>query len=130
MLNLLVWNMRGIGKIAKRRGLKKLLRIYGVYLASILEPKVEADKIQIFASSIGMSNYVVNSLAEKNIWILWDDRMEVTVLFEHAQAITVEVSFLGSTKVFVSFVYAACDVVLRRPLWDHLLQLSIPVNVP
>ena len=45
--------------------------------------------------------------------------MQVQVVAVHEQVLTVEVSFMGSDKFHVSFVYAKCDHILRRPLWSH-----------
>ncbi|CAK9145344.1 unnamed protein product, partial [Ilex paraguariensis] len=57
---------------------------------SSAEPKVGVEKIQRFAFSVGMPNFTVNKLAEKFIWPLLDDQLEVKVLFVHAHSITME----------------------------------------
>ncbi|CAK9183879.1 unnamed protein product [Ilex paraguariensis] len=69
-----------------------------------------------FASSVGFSAFVFNSLAEKNLWLLWSERVEVKVVMEFEQSLAVTVSHLGSPPVLVTVVYACCDHVLRRPL--------------
>ncbi|CAK9171907.1 unnamed protein product [Ilex paraguariensis] len=50
--------------------------------------------------SEGLRFFVANSLAEKNVWLLWNEDMEVKVVMEYEQAISVVVSCLGSEPFF------------------------------
>ena len=49
--------------------------------------------------------------------------MKVSILAVHEQDLTVEASFLGSETFLLTFLYAKCDHILRRPLWSHLSGL-------
>ena len=83
MISFLNWNMRGAGKAAQRRRIKKLIRMNDVCMVSIQEPKVEVNKLQNFANFLGLSHYVFNPLAERKMWLLWDDRVTVQVVAQH-----------------------------------------------
>ena len=118
--------MRGAEKVAKRRRLKKLIKLHDVCFVAIQEPKLLVSKLNVFAKSIGLGYFCFNTLAERNIWILWDEKVQLNVLIEHAQVLTVELTFMNTEVFWISVVYASCDYVLRRSLWDHLIGVDMP----
>ena len=124
MISAITWNVRGANKKSSRRRLKKLIKIHNICLVAILEPKLLPTKLNTLCNSLGFSGFVANLAAEKYIWVLWDHRLKVNMVAAHEQALTMEVSFLGTEVFLVSFIYAKCDHVLRRPLWDHLASLQ------
>ena len=130
MINIISWNMRGAEKEVKRRRLKKLIKMNDVSFVAIQEPKLLVSKLPAFAKCIGMKHFCPNILAERNIWILWLDRINIKIIFEHEQALTGELKFMNSELFWLTVVYAKCKQILRRDLWQHLNNLTIPCNMP
>ena len=87
-------------------------------------------KFIFFARSIGLRHFCFDTLAERNIWLLWDDRVNIKVLCEHEQVLTVELSFMTTEVFWIYVVYAKCDHILRRSLWSHLVDTDIPFGMP
>ena len=69
--------MRGTEKSVKRRRLKKLIKLHDVCFVAIQEPKLLMAKMSIFSKSVGLNHFCFNPLAERNIWLLWDDRVKI-----------------------------------------------------
>ncbi|XP_073122746.1 uncharacterized protein [Henckelia pumila] len=68
---------------------------------------------------------IVLSNVSGHIWVFLADDVKAECVLDHAQFLQLRVSapFLP-TPVFCSFVYAKCDYILRRDLWDSLLQVK------
>ena len=128
-MNCLCWNIRGIGNKKSIKRLRKLVKIKKALLVCLLEPLNNPDKMERLARSICLPNYYFNSLAPRKMWLMWNDDVEIVVINEHSQALIVDVSVRGAASVRCSFVYAACDIGLRKQLWEHLISLS-SLNVP
>ena len=73
-----------------------MIKMNDVCLVAVQEPKLLVSKMTAFARSIGLAYFYFNSLAERNIWLLWNDRVKIKVLFAHEQVLTVEFSFKES----------------------------------
>ncbi|CAK9156071.1 unnamed protein product [Ilex paraguariensis] len=109
MMNFLMWNVRGAGKDSLRSRVKKLIVMNKVCLLAVIEPKMAPTKLRYFSSAVGMHSFMVNPLAEKNMWLLWNDNVEVRSILNFEQAMTVSVSFLGAEPILVTVVYGCCD---------------------
>lgn len=69
MFNIISWNIWGLGNSKSYRRLRKLTKDHNINLIAIQEPMQAANKIVLFNKKIGMQNYVVNSEAERKLWL-------------------------------------------------------------
>ncbi|CAK9159599.1 unnamed protein product [Ilex paraguariensis] len=67
--------------------------------ADRVEDSEDADEDYVPSTGntkLGLRFFVENPVAEKNVWLLWNGDLDVKVVKEHEQAISVVVSCLGS----------------------------------
>ncbi|CAK9162599.1 unnamed protein product [Ilex paraguariensis] len=57
-----------------------------------------------------------HSPREKNMWLLWNDNLEVKSMLHFEQAMTVSVSYQGADPVLVTVVYGCCDLLVKEAL--------------
>src|SRR3954467_14352047 len=120
-MNLLAWNIRGIGNIPSIRRLKKLFKNQSLCCAAIFEPKIDSihlDEIKFRLKCDGSFSNI-----EGNIWLLWKFDFNCTILHASSQYIAVHASF-SNMNVNIFFVHASCDIRLRLDLWNDLSVIN------
>lgn len=105
--------MRGIGTSRKR--LKCLIKKY----IAILEPFAKEDKLVRLTSMLGFNNFCSNEAMGGKIWLLWQEDIAVDIVDMSDQFITGYFD-VANQKLFISFVYAKCNYLERRDLWQSL----------
>ena len=50
-------------------------------------------KLPGLSSTLNMNSFTANSSAEKNMWLLWDQRVNVEIMDVYAQSLTVKVTY-------------------------------------
>ena len=117
-MNILYWNIRGIGNSDTRIALKKLFLSHKPSLIFLAEPMVNFVSIPAwYWPSIGVSKYCINNRGplRPNLWALWGNDLMATVIFVFDQCITLEISCFQST-VYIAAIYANTYYVKCRQL--------------
>ncbi|KAJ0074622.1 hypothetical protein Patl1_37562 [Pistacia atlantica] len=114
---ILVWNLRGLG--SSRNRLKSLVKKFGVSIVGILEPFAKDDKMTRLAYLMGLPSFCSNAAFDGKIWIFWSDDYDWDVLSMTNQLISWIFRF-GEEKLYISFIYAKCNSIERRDLWQSL----------
>ncbi|XP_075497854.1 uncharacterized protein LOC142535307 [Primulina tabacum] len=126
-MNFLIWNVRGLRSSESQQRLHAHVKDKRVKILAILEPMIDLD-VRFMTRRFGFSRVISNSSG--HIWVFFAEDVMVECLFYHTQFLHFRVSatFLPTT-VFCSFVYAKCDYIERRQLWNSLLQVK-PTHGP
>ncbi|XP_075503964.1 uncharacterized protein LOC142541290 [Primulina tabacum] len=121
-MNFLIWNVRGLRSSESQQRLHAHVKDKRVKILAILEPMIDLD-VRFMTRRFGFSRVISNSSG--HIWVFFAEDVMVECLFDHIQFLHFRVSatFLPTT-VFCSFVYAKCDYIERRQLWNSLLQVK------
>ena len=83
-MNILYWNIRGIGNNDSRLALADLCRLHNPSLVFIAEPMVAYDSVPSwFWRNIHVSNYYLNNRAPliPNMWAVWGSDFVYKVIF-------------------------------------------------
>ncbi|CAK9157148.1 unnamed protein product, partial [Ilex paraguariensis] len=78
-------------------------------------------KLRNFGLAVGLNSFMANTKAEKNMWLLWNDNLEVKSMLHFEQAMTVSVSYQGADPVLVTVVYGCCDLLVKEALVGTLI---------
>ncbi|XP_075499823.1 uncharacterized protein LOC142538376 [Primulina tabacum] len=121
-MNFLIWNVRGLRSSESQQRLHAHVKDKRVKILAILEPMIDLD-VRFMTRRFGFSRVISNSSG--HIWVFFAEDVMVECFFYHTQFLHFRVSatFLPTT-VFCSFVYAKCDYIERRQLWNSLLQVK------
>lgn len=96
-----------MGGKGKHPHLFNLFQMYNIDMLVILEHKAKRGRIHRFAADIGMTQWVSGDI-NIHIWILWSNRIDIVMLKEHQQFITVHVTDIrNGDKHLFSVVYAS-----------------------
>ncbi|XP_024630290.2 uncharacterized protein [Medicago truncatula] len=125
-MNVLYWNVRGIGNSDTRLALKNLFLSHKPTIIFVAEPMVSFAQIPSwYWPSIGVTKYCINDRGTSipNLWALWGNDVIATVIFVSVQCIALEISCFNST-VYLAAIYAHNYYVKRRELWADLTNLQ------
>jgi hypothetical protein len=125
-MNLLYWNVRGIGNSDTRLALKNFFLSHKPSIIFVAEPMVSFENVPSwYWHSLGVSKYCMNNRGPllPNLWALWGNELMATVIFVSDQCIALEVSCFQST-VYIAAIYANNYYVNRRQLWADLTHLQ------
>jgi hypothetical protein len=125
-MNVLYWNVRGIGNPDTRLALKKIYLSHKPSLIFIAEPMINFHQVPAwYWPSIGVSKYCINNRGSllPNLWALWGNDLLATVIFVSDQCIALKISRFQST-VYIAGIYASNYYLKRRQLWADLTHLQ------
>ncbi|XP_059285583.1 uncharacterized protein LOC132039048 [Lycium ferocissimum] len=98
-------------------------------IIALMEPFQHFRHIQRFRRRLGMK-YAHHNCNGK-IWFFVNDNIDVEVIQDTDQQITVKLSFQEDNKILMTtMVYAKCEALERICLWDNLYNLSDQIEVP
>ena len=125
-MNVLFWNIRGIGNAPSQDMLKHHVVSTRPRWFAIAEPKVPSSSIpDSYWNAMGMrflgENTRPNSLP--NLWVLEDlSSSGSSIIFSSSQVLVIKVSWL-QRDFLLAFIHAHADYICRRDLWRDLLLL-------
>ena len=108
-INLLIWNIQGIGNSETLNILREHIRQHRPHIVALVETRISGARAQITSAKIGFRNcFRVEAQGfQGGIWVLWnEDEIEVEVLTSHAQFVTVELKQHGRLSWVLTCVYA------------------------
>lgn len=71
------------------------------------------------------SNYNVNG----KIWLFVNNGIQVDVIFDSDQQLTIKMVFENGHQLISSLVYAKCTVVERLSLWEEIYHIGYHMNL-
>ncbi|XP_073133317.1 uncharacterized protein [Henckelia pumila] len=117
-----IWNIRGIGNKSAQRRIKFLKDSYNLLFLAILEPMHLLDQ-EWLNKKFGFSSVIAN--LNNKIWFYTTADIAVSVELDHEQFLLLHLSSaLFPSDIYLSIVYAKCNRVLRRDLWENLLECN------
>lgn len=131
MYNTLCWNARGVGNRSTSTHLKQLCSDHKIDIAVIIEPKIQAAKLESLSRYWGFENYLHGSDTNNHIWICWTDNILLEDPTWTNQQVTVNVSHINfQSKICMSFVHASCVLNDRQVLWNYLTEKYGDMETP
>ncbi|KAL2224854.1 UNVERIFIED_CONTAM: hypothetical protein Sindi_2939200 [Sesamum indicum] len=128
MLNLAVWNVRGLNKRDHQLALKDLISEYRLDFMGILETRVRINNIMHIQSVLlpHWKWFVDYATVGNRIWVAWDDNvMDVHILDLGNQIMHCRVTHrTDSESLIITIVYGASEMIDRRSLWNTLESLA------
>ncbi|KAL0304663.1 UNVERIFIED_CONTAM: hypothetical protein Scaly_2562200 [Sesamum calycinum] len=107
----------------KKRILNRVRKQLRLDFLAIMEPMVPLDG-RFMARRLGFLDVVSN--CGNQIWFFWGPDVRCQVLLDHEQLLHIRLESNKWPKpLFVTAVYAKCDTVERRALWDALRAVSV-----
>lgn len=91
---------------------------------------IDSSEIAAVSHRLGMQNDITNGSEVAKILILWKDNIYLQGITVHEQFITCSLGNSDSPDAYLTFVYAKCDYLLRRSLWQHLYSFSTSTTIP
>ncbi|KAL2226238.1 UNVERIFIED_CONTAM: hypothetical protein Sindi_1982500 [Sesamum indicum] len=128
MLNIIVWNVRGLNKRDHQLALKDLVSEYKLHFLGILETRVRLNNVMHIQSFLlpHWKWFVDYSSVGNRIWLAWDENVvDVHILDLADQFIHCRVTNMAvNESVIITVVYGASEVIDRRNLWTALETLA------
>ena len=125
-MNVLYWNIRGIGNFETKIALRNLCLSHNPVIIFIAEPMISFDHVPSwYWNNIGVSKYCLNvrDNLQPNLWTLWGNDVSSTVLFVSDQCIALQIS-CHQSRVYIAAIYASTLYLKRRQLWADLTHLQ------
>ncbi|CAM9001917.1 unnamed protein product [Rhodiola kirilowii] len=125
MENILCWNATGIMNKSTQDYLKSIMQQHRIDMCVIIEPMSKPENIDQLSSNLNFRNYMQFSPTNNQIWVLWNDNIQVQEISACSQQISLNI-FLTHEEfhVMCSFVYGHIDVNERRKLWGSLSEMA------
>ncbi|CAH9053555.1 unnamed protein product [Cuscuta europaea] len=92
MITCLFWNVCGIGNTQSSDHLNLLCKNNNVNFLALIEPKINASKLNNKMMSFGFTNAISHSF--NKIWIMWNNSLIVTVISDLSQCVNLSVMTL------------------------------------
>ena len=128
MLNIAVWNVRGLNKRDHQLALKDLVSEYRLHFLGILETRVRITNVMHIQSFLlpQWKWFVDYANVGNRIWLAWDDNaIDVHILDLGEQFIHCRVTNRADNEIaIITVVYGASEVIGRRALWNSLQTLA------
>ncbi|XP_060202481.1 uncharacterized protein LOC132630915 [Lycium barbarum] len=125
----LFWNIRSVKSQQAFHRVQMLNKHHKFFLIALMEPFQHQRQIQQYRRKLGMP--YANSNCNGKIWFFVQHNVEVEVLLDTEQSITVKLNFQDFNKdMVVTMVYAKCSKVERLQLWDSLYLLTTNMTSP
>ncbi|XP_019180350.1 PREDICTED: uncharacterized protein LOC109175534 [Ipomoea nil] len=113
-------NCQGAASSSFRRTLKFLLRIHKPFAS--LNLRCQGAKPMIFVLLLVFSDWCkVEAVGYSGgIWLLWQDSIDIEILYTHPQFVSFQVAENGSSPRLMSAVYGSPNLSLRKRLFSDL----------
>ncbi|KAL2230513.1 UNVERIFIED_CONTAM: hypothetical protein Sindi_1645700 [Sesamum indicum] len=135
MLNIAIWNVRGLNKRDHQLAVKDLVVEFRLHLIGLFETRLRLHNVPRIQSFLlpQWKWFVDYATVGNHIWLAWDDNYtDVDVLALGPQFLHTRVTIKASHESIVATVlYGANEVADRRELWGSLEALASQcVDIP
>ncbi|XP_060210656.1 uncharacterized protein LOC132637608 [Lycium barbarum] len=122
----LFWNIRSVKSQQAFHRVQMLNKHHKFFLVALMEPYQHQRQIHKYRRRLGMP--YANSNCNGKIWLFVQHNVDVEVLLDTKQSITVKLQFHDLNRdMVVTMVYAKCSDVERMQLWDKEKIGGLPV---
>lgn len=128
MINILSWNIRGIGSKGSLERLQLFKQQYNLSLICIQEPMVDNSKMSSFQRRLNMQNGFFN--CSNKIWLFWSSDIDMDIIKDGEQQVLIRVGRTNEVPIFLTIVYAKCTEALRNDLWNDLRDTASAITGP
>lgn len=129
MMDIIIWNIRGMKYKGATERLKNLINKYNVEIVAIQEPFLPNDHLDEYKCILGMDSAICN-VNGKNFFF-WKNDYKCEVIFNQKQQISMKCRKTGEVNTFwISAVYAKSTSARRRKLWRNLEDMSNTISGP
>lgn len=96
-MNIVTWNCQGAGGRGFHRVLKNLLQTHREAILGLVEPKVSGTQANAICAKLGFSDWIrVEAFGVSGgIWVLWNNSLQVSVIYTHPQFVILQVQMAG-----------------------------------
>jgi hypothetical protein len=98
-----------------------MLKVLKSKILIIAEPFRQDCKLARWQGMLNFDVSYLNGDSGGKLWIFWKDEVQVNILQELNQHVT----FIINSSLLISAVYAKCNYMERRQLWDSLLSFGV-----
>ncbi|KAG5590749.1 hypothetical protein H5410_041263 [Solanum commersonii] len=129
IIKALFWIVRSVRTQHSFHRIQMLHKYHNFAIIALMEPFQEARNIHKYKRRLGMqyANYNING----KIWVFIQDHIQVGVLSDTEQQLTLQLNFQNSSESLITtIVYAKCDTQERLTLWNEIYSLSHNMNLP
>lgn len=126
MMNLLIWNARGVGGKAFVPLLLELRKKYGFQFLAILEPKQKREKAEWLRRRLGFAEMDVVKVRGLGggIWCFWESETGFRVLGKYDQVLHGVFNGGRHDEWGLSVVYGDPNFMRRQNLWVYLRKVE------
>lgn len=64
------------------------------------------------------------------IWVFVQDNIQVGVIFDSKQQLTLQLTMVDEKKMMIIMIYAKCSTLERLSLWDDIYALGRSISMP
>ena len=125
-MNLLNWNIRGLGNPRTRLVIRKILQKYEPQLFFVCETKLESAQIREECEKLNFDKCFAVSKKGKSggITMMWSSDINVNILFYNRHYIDVEVQYGSGKKWRCTGVYGHPKTQQKKHTWTLLRRLT------
>lgn len=123
MINMLIWNIRGISKAIAIHRLRKLIRMHHSSLICILELFLEVDRLESTCIHLGIV-HVISSQSGK-IWVFWCSILSVEIFKIYITYYIVGLSILFFLNLFLYLMFMKVALFLYGKISEMTLWLLL-----
>jgi len=124
----LFWNIRSVRTHNAFHRVQMLHRHHKFFLIALLEPFQDVRQIQKYKRRLGMQ--YVNYNANGQIWIFINEQIQVGVVSDSDQQLSLQLTMADGRQFLVTVIYAKCSAAERLMLWDDLYALYDNYSMP
>jgi hypothetical protein len=125
-MQIIYWNIHGVGNHDSRIGLSELYRVHGPSLVFFVEPMISLCSVpRWFWSNITITKHYANNSGSllPSLWALWGVDCDFVVQYDYSQCLVLEY-VCNDRKIYIAGIYASTNYLHYRQLWVELLGLQ------
>ena len=127
-IKFIVWNIRGASNKESLRHIRRTCRSNNIRLLILLEPLANVSHLESVQLFLGFD--FARSFVHNKIWIFWCSDARYSFVEASDQLVHIHLSFPSGSSIIISAVYAKCNRIGRRRLWEALEQFSTSITLP
>lgn len=120
-MNILIWNIRGMGNSASLAQVKKLIVEHSPLVLALIEPLVNNSNMLHYLHRLGYND--ASSNANDKLWLFWKRNTHLSIISQTDQLVHTTLGGYGDAPLHLTFVYAKCSYILYRSLSHDLTIL-------
>ena len=127
-IKFIVWNIRGASNRDSLRYIRCTCRSHNIRLLILLEPLANVPQLESVQLFLGFD--FARSFVHNKIWVFWSSEARYSFVEAADQLVHIYLSFPSGSSIVISAVYAKCNRIGRRRLWEALEQFSTSITLP